>query len=197
MEDAKQNRRGLDKEFETVELLLTSQLETRAADAFCLTWIKLERQLRKLVANVLYQASSFSEHDEVAKTMLRAALLTRVNIKHDHFVGGIRRLTGCSLKQLLGDRYAPLRRAVDNGYVIRNKLFHGQQSGLNLDRDALIAIQRDIYEWCAILATEAYLRFGYDGFGRNSLQKTHRVEIVALVDDAIRDIGWEEFIRKL
>ena len=114
-----------------------------------------------------------------------------------HFVGGIRKLTGCSMKQLLAARYVPLRRAVDNAYSVRNKLFHGQQSGQSLDRETLVSIQRDIREWCTVLAAESFSRFGYDGFGRNSLRKTHRAEIVALVDDAIRDMGWEEFVRKL
>ena len=128
---------------------------------------------------------------------LRAALLARANIKYVHFVGGIWRLTGCSVKQLLGEKYQPLKRAVDGAYEVRNKIFHGQQSGQSLDRKALIAMQRDVREWCIILAAEAFLRFGYDGFGRDSLHKTRNNNIVALVDNAIRDMGWETFIRRL
>lgn len=190
-------RHGIDAEFETVKLILDSQSETRAVDAFCLAWIKLERQLRKLVANILYQATAFVEHDEAAKEALRSALLARANIKYDHFVGGIWKLTGYSVKQMLGDRYKPLKRAVDEAYEVRNKVFHGQQTGQSLDREALIAIQRDLQEWCTILATETSARFGYDGFARDSLQKTRKNGIAGLVDNAIQDIGWQGFIRKL
>lgn len=186
---------AIDQEFETVDLILKSDSETMSVDAFCLTWIKFERQLRKLTANILFQASAFAEPDQETKKALRDALLAKNNIKHDHFIGGIRKLTSLSMKDLIGERYKELRKSIDKAYVFRGKIFHGQQTGFNLNRTELIATQGNVREWCSILAKESSARFGYDGFGRNSLRKTYRDELIASVDSAVLDQGWRNFVK--
>jgi hypothetical protein len=188
---------SIEREFETVNLILRSEATTKNVDAFCLTWIKFERQLRKLTANILYQATVFPEHDGDAKEALRAALLTKNNIKHDHFIGGIRKLTGQSMKDIIGERHSDLRMAINRAYNLRNKIFHGQQTGHNLDKDELALSQSNIREWCSILAKEGITRFGYDGFARNSLRKTNRGDITASVDRMLQNLAWEEFVKGL
>ncbi len=188
---------AIDQEFKTVELILKSDARTKHVDAFCLTWIKFERQLRKLTANILYQATAFSESDVAAKELLRAALLAKNNIKHDHFIGGIRRLTGQSMKEIIGDRHKELRTAVNQAYDFRNKIIHGQQTGQNLDGNQLASTHTKVREWCAILADQGAARFGYDGFARNSLRKTRKPELVASVDQAIAAAGWQAFVQNL
>ena len=163
---------AVDEEFETVDLILRSAARTKNVDAFCLTWIKFERQLRKLTAHILYQATAFPESDRASKEALRAALLAKNNLKHDHFLGGIRRLTGLTMKDVLGDGYREMRRNLDQAYDFRNKIIHGQQTGQNLDEVRLAHIQERLRGWCTALAAEAIKRFGYDGFARNSLKKT-------------------------
>lgn len=188
---------AIDQEFETVELILKSDARTRNVDAFCLTWIKLERQLRKLTANILYQATAFPESDVAAKELLRATLLAKNNIKHDHFIGGIRRLTGQSMKEIIGDQHKELRVEVNRAYDFQNKIIHGQQTGQNLDKDQLASTLTKIREWCTILAEQGTARFGYDGFARNSLHKTRKPELVTSVDGAIAKAGWQAFVQNL
>ncbi|RWE30478.1 hypothetical protein [Mesorhizobium sp.] len=188
---------AIDLEFETVDLILKSDARTKSVDAFCLTWIKFERQLRKLTANILYQATVFQESDRTAKEALRAALLAKNNIKHDHFMGGIRKLTGQTMKDIIGDRHKELRKAVNLAYGFRNKILHGQQTGQNLDKEQLVSSQNYVRDWCTLLAREGTARFGYDGFARDSLRKTHRALLVGSVDQAIEPTGWEGFVAAL
>lgn len=188
---------ALDREFETVDLILKSGAPTKTVDAFCLTWIKFERQLRKLTAHLLYQATVFPESDEAAKAALRAALLARSNLKHDHFLGGIYRLTGLTMRQVLGEGYRDMRRDLNQAYEFRNKIIHGQQTGQNLDAAQLAHVQQRLRAWCVSLATEANRRFGYDGFARNSLRKSHRDDVTTSVDAAIVANGWQQFVNRL
>jgi hypothetical protein len=166
-------------------------------DSFCLTWIKFERQLRKLTAYLIYQATAFPESDRSTKEALRAALLAKNNLKHDHFLGAIRQLTGLTMKEVLGDGYRGVRRELDLAYDFRNKIIHGQQTGHNLDEAELANIQKGLRAWCAALAYEANGRFGYDGFAPNSLRKGHRAEVTASVDAAIKAHGWQQFVQRL
>lgn len=188
---------AIEQEFETVDLILKSGARTMTVDAFCLTWIKFERQLRKMTANILYQATVFPASDHKAKEGLRMALLAKNNIKHDHFIGGIRKLTGQTMKDIIGEKHKELRKAVNEAYDFRNKIIHGQQTGQNLNSGRLASSQGDLRLWCDILAREGTTRFGYDGFGRDSLRKTNRNDVTASVDAAIKDAGWEAFVKSL
>lgn len=50
-------------EFEVIDLILKSQLPTCAVDAFSLSIIKMERQLRKLFTYLVFQSSAFGPED--------------------------------------------------------------------------------------------------------------------------------------
>lgn len=188
---------GIDEEFKTVDLVLLSGASTMCVDAFCLTWIKFERQLRKLAANLLFQASDLLEDDEDSKSKLRAALARKSKLNHNRFIHGIEKLTATTARQIMGNDYKSLRRSIETAYTYRNKLFHGQQTGHNLNQEQLMLVQSDVRQWCEILAQEGFSRFGYDGFSRNSLHKTNRPEVVELVDHALTPSGWNDFIEKL
>lgn len=188
---------SFEKEFMTVDVVLASEAETRGVDAFCLAWIKFERQLRKLTANLLYQASVFDERDEQAKERLRAALLKKSRLSYENFLGGIHRLTGHSAKAMLADRYAYLKAAMARAHAFRNKIFHGLQTGESLNRAALLKLHADVREYCEILAKEGLHRFGYDGFDRDSLRKTNRPEIAHAVNLALKNGNWEGFVKAL
>jgi hypothetical protein len=58
---------------------LRSEHETRGVDAFCLSWIKYERQLRRIVAFLLYQSEQLTSADVAA---LRDAFLDNNGIAH-------------------------------------------------------------------------------------------------------------------
>lgn len=188
---------SFEKEFMTVDVVLESDAETSGVDAFCLAWIKFERQLRKLTANLLYQASVFDEGDRETKEALRASAAEKNRLSYRNFLRGIDRLTGHTAEAMLADRYPYLTRAVDRAQWFRDKIFHGLQTGQCLSRNDLLRLQNNIREYCAILAREGLNRFGYDGFSRDSLRKTNRVEIRDSVDAAIKGVGWEGFLKKL
>lgn len=188
---------SFENEFMTVDAVLACEAETSRVDAFCLAWIKFERQLRKLTGNLLYQASVFDAGDKDLREKLRAALLRKSKHNYKDFLRGIHRLTGHTAEAMLVERYPYLRKAADRAEGFRNKIFHGLQTGQSLDREDLFRLQSDVREYCAILAKEGLNRFGYDGFARDSLRKTNRAEITTSVDQAINNIGWESFVQKL
>jgi hypothetical protein len=187
----------IESEFVTVDLILQSDATTRCVDAFCLTWIKFERQLRKLTANILYQSTAFREGERNAKDELRAALLAKSHLKYDHFISAIRKLTGHSMKDFFGKDYKVLKKAIDQAYGYRQKIFHGQQTGQNLGRDQLAKSLAEVRQWCEILARKGLKHFGYDGFARDSLHKTHVGNIAASVDAALQDSDWKSFVKSL
>ncbi|QSZ57718.1 hypothetical protein V2V90_21390 [Agrobacterium leguminum] len=184
---------GCIKEFETVSLILRSSCESRGVDGFCLAWIKLERQLRKLAANIVYQASTVRYSDQAC---LRKALYDNAGLSHRTFMGAIHHLSGMSVKDLIGERYRTLKNAVDASYSIRQKIFHGQQTEKRLGREALIGHIDDVREWCGALSDASMHHFGYDGFsGTTSLFKTNKPELIAAVDKALQPKGWEEYVK--
>ena len=50
-------------EFQTVDLIVNSTARSRAVDAFALSLIKAERQIRKLVTHLVYQFPCFGPGD--------------------------------------------------------------------------------------------------------------------------------------
>ena len=101
------------------------------------------------------------------------------------------------MKDIIGDQHKELRKAANLAYDFRNKIIHGQQTGQNLDKEQLASSQSDMRTLCTILAVEGNARFGYDGFARDSLRKTHLVDLTASVDQAIQEAGWEHFMKTL
>ncbi|MBY5477112.1 hypothetical protein HFO84_07170 [Rhizobium leguminosarum] len=180
--------RGFESEFKSIDLLLGSDCESRGVDAFCLSWIKLEKQLRKISANLLYQASDIKAADA---GKIREAFYGHRSLDYRSFMGAINHLTSVPVSDLVGDRYRILQNEVGVCYRNRQKIFHGQQTGQSLDREALHARVASIREWCHLLSVGAADRFGYDGFaGNTSLFKTDRADIVDAVDKALRRRGW-------
>jgi hypothetical protein len=108
--------RAIAQEFATIDLIRQLSAITKEVDALCLTWIKFECQLRRLTANILYRATAIPADDQLAKEALRAALFRKDHIKHDHFMGGIRKLAGCSVKDVMGAKCKELRRAAEQAY---------------------------------------------------------------------------------
>jgi hypothetical protein len=156
-------------EFETVELIIKSSSETRGVDAFALALIKAERQLRKLFTHLIYQFPCFSVSDVVN---LRAALASNKDVYFKGIETGINSLFSCTVEEMVGDKYKYLRSRISDAIDHRNKIFHGQLTQSNLNRDDLLTLVVDIRAWCDALANGAILKVGYDGFIRNSFQKS-------------------------
>jgi hypothetical protein len=180
-------------EFSTVDILLQSDADSRAVDAFVISWVKLEKQLRRLTSNLIFQHSNIEKGVSGHEGVIRNAILQKRTANHDRFIGAIYLLSGHSVKYLVGDQYPTLKREIGTAYKYRNKIFHGQQTGQSLTRSDLEKCIASMKDWCELLAKGASEHIGYNGFSKNSLQKNGKAQITEKVDNALAD-GLEKFI---
>lgn len=172
-------------EFDTVDLILKSTAETRGVDAFALALIKTEKQLRKLFTYLIFQFPCFSYADIPS---LRSTLATNNKVYFDGFEQGINRLIPYPTNELIGNDYQHLRSRLSQAIDYRNKIFHGQLTTDELERDELITLVNDLRKWCEMLANSALARVGYDGFKRNSFQKSADTKISNIYITQIKNI---------
>lgn len=102
-----------------------------------------------------------------------------------------------TLRDVLAEDYRALRRGLNEAYSYRKKIFHGQQTGLNLKDDDLAAAVVQIRTVCQALSNYGQANLSFDGFARNSLRKSNRPELTALVDAAVNPLGWEGFVDRI
>jgi len=155
-------------EFVTVQTVLDSGAATRAVDAFALSLIKHERQLRRLLTYSVYQFPVFGGNDVGA---LRRTLAANREIFAEGFVRGLDALWPQPVDVLIGARHAELTKSLNRTVGARNKIFHGQVTEVGLNRKTLLGLVADLGEWCTLLAKAAEAAYGYDGFGRDSYRK--------------------------
>jgi hypothetical protein len=167
-------------EFKVVELILASDLETRGADAFSLSILKMERQIRRIFTHLIYQCP---EMDGSEIWPLINALADNKKIYFRHFIEGINSIYPKTVEEIYGNNYQETKSKIDSALNIRNKLFHGQLTGENLSRGDLIEIICHIGCWCSALANAFQHEIGYDGFARDSYQKSSKPEM-------FKDIRW-------
>jgi hypothetical protein len=180
-------RMSVRDEFATVDLLLASNHETRGVDAFALSVIKSERQIRKLFTYLAYQFPAFGPADV---PVLRQTLGANKRVYFAGFMAGIDALWHRTVQQLVGAEYGRLKARLDESIDHRNKIFHGQLTARSLTRSDLTSLVNDLKGWCTALAAGAEGDFGYDGFGRMSfrksadpdLSKAYRVQLAGVVD---------------
>ena len=161
-------------EFETVDLVLSSKAETRAVDAFALSLIKCERQIRRLVTHIVFQYPCFGFSDIPA---LRSSLSSNREVYFEGFVRGFDAIYPRSIQDLIGQGCDQLRLRLDEAIDHRNKIFHGQLTKSWLTRQELIDYVSDIRSWCSALATAANAEINYDGFARDSFRKSEVLRI--------------------
>lgn len=165
----------LQKEFETITALWETKAETRRVDSLILAWVKYEKQLRRLFCFLVFQ------HPEITEAPVErviASLAGNNKLYPRTFMNAIRTLGAPPVRRLIGDRYAVLRREVDRIQRYRNKLIHGQITGLKIPSRQLERDVRWIIEWVGSLATGAEAAFGYDGLGRNTFTAAKATERV-------------------
>ncbi len=162
------------EEFRTVSLIVKSSAETRGVDAFALSLIKAERQIRRLVTHLVYQFPCFGPTDIVR---LRETLGNNKRVYFEDFVRGFDALYSRSVRELVGAEHDRLRGCLDEAIKHRNKIFHGQLTLRYLTREDLLAYVTDIRLWCRQLAEGAFGEFAYDGFARDSFQKSQVPEL--------------------
>jgi hypothetical protein len=184
---------NVDTEFHTVDLILNSNADTRGVDAFALSLIKVEKQLRRLFTHLVFQFPCFSNSDF---EQLRSTL----NSKYVYFEGlenGFNALYPASVETLVGVSHGGLRARIMEATGYRNKIFHGQLTDQGLTRDGLVELTNDLRSWCKALANGAHAEFGYDGFARNSFQKSQMLNIASRLLEQFANIGdYEAFIKR-
>ncbi len=159
---------SIQDEFQTVALIEKSEAETRGVDAFALSLIKAERQLRRLFTHLVFQYPCFTSGDAIP---LREALTANTKVYSEGLIAGFNAIYPKSIKDLIGADFAILERSLSEATAARNKLFHGQLTARYLKREDLLAYVKSIRQWCELLATATTNEFGYDGFARQSYRK--------------------------
>jgi hypothetical protein len=160
-----------EEEFKTVDLLISSELPTRMVDAFSLSVIKAERQMRKLFSYIAFQNKNLTRAhvDE-----LRNVLAGFRNIYFAGFISGIDELSNRPLSEIYGNQYESNLERLNKAISYRNKIFHGQLTNEKLSSADLLSIINNIKLWCRRLSEVTYEHYGYCGFGRNSFQKASK-----------------------
>ncbi len=185
---------GYKDEFSTVELVINSKADTAGVDAFALSLIEAERQLRKLFTYLIYQSPAFSKKDV---RPLRGTLAAN---KHVYFAGiaaGFDKVSPVTLKTLVGSDYERLWKRFPEFEDHRNKIFHGQITTSGLSRSKLLKNVEDIKLWCLKLGNGATQELGYDGFVRNSFRKSSLPNLSTRLRVQIESIDqYASFIRK-
>jgi hypothetical protein len=125
--------------------------------------------MRRLVTYLVYQSPCFRKGDAQA---LREALQASARVYFEGLQLGFNALSPRSTKDLIGPDYDRLKGKLCEAGRYRNKIFHGQLSSEYLGRQDLLAYIDGIRLWCKRLANAASAELGYDGFGRNSFQKS-------------------------
>jgi len=184
---------NVDTEFRTVDLILNSSADTCGVDAFALSLIKVEKQLRRLFTHLVFQSSCFSSTDT-------EALRAKLNEKRVYFDGlerGFDALSPVSVESLVGRLYGVLHARITEATKYRNKIFHGQLTDKSLTRGDLVDLTSDLRSWCKALANGAHAEFGYDGFAGNSFQKSQSLDIPKRLLEQFANIGdYEAFIKR-
>jgi hypothetical protein len=184
---------SVEREFETVDRILASQAPTRGVDAFALSLIKAERQVRKLFTHLVYQCPAFGVADVTA---LRGSLVATRQVYFGGFLRGFDALYSRPINSLVGPDYPRLKATLDEAIDHRNKIFHGQLTSQSLSGTELVSLASDIRVWCTSLGNSSSDEVGYDGFGRNSFQKSAIPELWTRYRVQLRNIeDYEAFIR--
>lgn len=180
-------------EFAVVDVITRSQLPTHGVDAFALSVIKMERQMRKLFTYLIYQSRAFGPED-IGE--LKAVLGASRKAYFEGFEHGINALYRTSVEDMMGMEYAELRPALDDAIDVRNKVFHGQLTARCLQREDLGELSGSIRRWCFRLANSAEAEIDYDGFGRNSFRKGSARVANGLRTQVQTPDEYEAFIRR-
>lgn len=152
-------------EFASIEALWKSDAKTRRVDALLLSWIKYEKQLRRLFCFLVFQHPNIGQKEI---DQMIAVIAANSQLFPETLIAGIQELGVKPLSDLLGARWTALSRELARIKDYRNKLMHGQMTGRGLSSDYL---ERDvivIVNWIHSLGEAARSEYGYDGVGRNT-----------------------------
>lgn len=157
----------LNEEFATVAALWDTNARTRTVDCLILSWVKYEKQLRRLFTHLVCGHQTFTE-DQVGDIIDEIVQHNRLYGKH--FIKGLAEL-GHPVSELVGNAHDGMQAKLSDIEKFRNKIFHGQITGHSLDREALEKAVATIIEWMEALATGAADAIGYDGLSSSAAKR--------------------------
>jgi hypothetical protein len=167
--------RALQEELATVVAVWESGGATTAVDALILTWVKYEKQLRRLFAFLVFQ------HPEIDKTSIMhaiAIIAANSKLNPQTLTKAINALKAVSIEALVGESHGKLTTEIDRIKGIRNKLVHGQITGKNLTTHHIQSDVCLLIDWITALAAGSKDKFGYDGLSRNTFVKAKAANVV-------------------
>jgi hypothetical protein len=152
-------------EFATIEALWSSNAQTRRVDSLLLSWVKYEKQLRRLFSFLVYQHPNFNQNN--LESVIGAFVDSR-NLYPETFIAGISKLGVTPVPRLLGEDYKPMWAEIQRIKKYRNKIMHGQVTGQAIKSPQLEADVLHLVSWINALAVASQREFGYDGLKRNT-----------------------------
>lgn len=194
---------SIQKEFAIIDYLEGSYFKTKGVDAFSLSLLKMERQMRRLFTYLVFQSDAFQP---CHVKLLRNSLAENRRLYFDHFLNGVDELlkgSGLSVESLVGDEFSTLRKDIDEMRGYRNKIFHGQLTDKFLEGCELLDLVKKLKKWCVCLCRGADDKLGYDGFGyignmrKSSFSKAENGKLPETVKRTINEkFGGEDAINK-
>jgi hypothetical protein len=155
----------LSEEFATVDAVWRSTAATRGLDALILSWVKYEKQLRRLFCFLVFQNPDLGEGKNAEVV---SVLLENDNLYPRHFIKAIGALEVKPVPALVGPKHDALAKEIARINHYRNRLMHGQLSGDSMSREDLGKDVAFLIEWIDALASGADREFGFDGLVRNA-----------------------------
>ncbi|WP_396178899.1 hypothetical protein [Flavobacterium sp.] len=162
---------NFESEFEVIGYLLNSNNESRAIDSFSLSLLKIEKQIRKIFTHLIYQYECFEPSDKIKIINILSA---NNNIYFRHLISGINLIYIKEIKDIYGFGYEVDYNSISNLKSFRNKIFHGQLTGQELNRTDLTEFVTIMKRWSKQIAESFHDEINYDGFERNSLKKSKK-----------------------
>ncbi|EKT4072007.1 hypothetical protein I5V28_13890 [Stenotrophomonas maltophilia] len=156
---------ALKEEFSTVEALWQCNGSTRRVDALVVSWVKYEKQLRRLFSFFVFQHPAITE--KTLDAVIEAFVANR-NLNPETFISGIKALGVTPIPKLLGSSHAPLWKEIKRIKIYRNKIMHGQQTGQGIQSAQLEKDVIHIINWMSALAEASNSAYGYDGLRRGA-----------------------------
>jgi hypothetical protein len=160
---------NLKKEFATVDLLLTNnEFSTGRTDAFVLTYVKFDKQIRKIFTYLVFQFEALRSSSDIIEV-----IASYKNLYPDNFIDGFDALYKTSFADIAGENYELyVNGDKERLKLMRNKILHGQLTGKGLDARKLTEEVVGIKNLMSIVAQKMHTEIGYDGLGKNSFRKS-------------------------
>lgn len=155
------------REFATVDLLLQCQEQTGCTDAFILSWVKVEKQIRRVFTYTAFQFPALSKKDIISTVL-------KFKPTAGNYISGFNALSSTSFQHLIGNRYGklwPQLEGIRKKYM--NKILHGQLTGYALDSKTLCDQVEIMRGWVVLVAEKLTPEIGYDGLEPNSFRKAN------------------------